>query len=94
MQEQEAREVVALLAERGVRASVARPGVFTFGVRVFVGDGREALWDVDGAAGLEAQVMRDGMLVGFVPRIPGSGSFTPEQAAQAIAAADYRGSGA
>ena len=94
MQEQEARDVVALLRERGVRASVARPGVFTFGVRVLVGDGREALWDVDGAAGLEAQVMRNGMLVGFVPRIPGSGSFTADQAAQAIAAADYDRSGA
>jgi hypothetical protein len=94
VQEQEAQQVVALLRERGVRASVARPGVFAFGVRVLVGDGREALWDVDGAAGLEAQVMQDGMLVGFVPRIPGSGSFTPQQAAQAIAAADYDHTGA
>ncbi len=94
MQQQEAEQVVAALRARRVRASVARPGVYQFGVRVVVGDGREALWDVDGAAGLEAQVMRNGMLVGFVPRIPGSGSFTPEQAAEAIAAADYDVSGA
>jgi hypothetical protein len=89
MQEQEARAVVEALKARGVRASVARPGVYTFGVRVVVGDGREALWDVDGAAGLEAQVMRNGMLVGFVPKIDGSGSFTVTQQADAIAAADY-----
>jgi hypothetical protein len=89
MQEQEATAVVQALRARGVRASLVRPAVFAFGVRVLVGDGREALWDVDGAAGLEAQVMRNGVLVGFVPKIPGSSSFTVEQQADAIAAADY-----
>lgn len=89
VQEQEANDVVAALKSRGVRASLARPGVYRFGVRVQIGDGREALWDVDGAAGLEAQVMRNGILVGFVPKIPGSSSFDVEQQAEAIAAADY-----
>lgn len=89
MQEQEALAVVEALKKRGVRASVARPAVYRFGVRVQIGDGREALWDVDGAAGLEAQVMRNGILVGFVPKIDGSSSYDVEQQADAIAAADY-----
>jgi len=33
--------------------------------------------------------MRDGMLVGFVPQVPGSDVFGIEQTARAIAAADY-----
>lgn len=89
MNETEATQVVAALQGRGIRASVVRPGVYRFGVRVQIGDGREALWDVDGAAGLEAQVMRNGNLVGFVPTIEGSADFTVEQQAEAIAAADY-----
>jgi hypothetical protein len=89
VREAEAVAVVAALQERGVRASVARPALYRFGVRVQIGDGREALWDVDGAAGLEAQVMRNGQLVGFVPKIPGSSDFDVEQQAAAIAAADY-----
>jgi hypothetical protein len=58
-------------------------------VRVVLSDGREALWDVDGAAGLEAQVMRDGMLVGFVPKIVGSETWSVEQTVEAIATAVY-----
>ena len=77
------------LQARGVIARVARPGTFQFGIRIPLGDGREALWDVDGAAGLEAQVMRDGMLVGFVPHIPGSEDFDEEQTVEAIASANY-----
>ncbi len=89
MQEDEAQAVVQELRARGVIASVARPASFRFGVRVPLGDGREALWDVDGAAGLEAQVMRDGTLVGFVPRIEGSEDFGVAETARTIAAADY-----
>ena len=33
--------------------------------------------------------MRNGVLVGFVPKIEGSSQFTVEQQADAIAAADY-----
>ncbi len=89
MREDEATAVVAKLQTLGVRASVARLGVYRTGIRVRLGDGREALWDVDGAAGLEAQVMRDGNLVGFVPKIPGSADFDVAQQAAAIAAVDY-----
>ncbi len=64
-------------------------GVYAFGVRLRLPGGREAIWDSDGAAGLEAQVMRDGMLVGFVPVIPGSESYTDEQIVAAIANTDY-----
>lgn len=89
MQENEAERIAAALNARGVMAKVARPAAFRFGVRVPLGDGREALWDVDGAAGLEAQIMADGVLVGFVPQIPGSDRFTEEQTVEAIATADY-----
>ena len=60
-----------------------------FGVRVALPDGRQAVWDTDGTAGLEAQVMRDGVLVGFVPMIPGSENFTERQVVEAIARTDY-----
>lgn len=89
MRAEEAGQVVELLRQRRIFAHVKPVGLDRAGVRVVIGDGREALWDVDGASGLEAMVMRDGVLVGFVPRIDGSGSFTAEQSAAAIAAADY-----
>jgi len=89
MQQEEAEKVVAALQERRVFAHLYRGGVNRHGVRVVIPDGREALWDVDGAAGLEAQIMRDGMLVGFVPKIPGSETWTVEQTVDAIASATY-----
>lgn len=89
MQQDEAEQVVAALRDRRVFAHVYRGSVGRYGVRVVLPDGREALWDVDGAAGLEAQVMRDGVLVGFVPKIAGSESYTVEQAVEAIASAVY-----
>jgi hypothetical protein len=89
MQQSEAEAVVSALQERRIFAHVYRGGVARHGVRIVLPDGREALWDVDGAAGLEAQVMRDGMLVGFVPKIPGSEGYTVEQTVEAIAAAVY-----
>jgi hypothetical protein len=89
MRQDEAEQVVEKLQARGVIARVARPAAFRFGVRVPLGDGREALWDVDGAAGLEAQIMRDGVLVGFVPQIVGSESYDVDQVVAAIAGADY-----
>ena len=72
MDENRARRVVDALRERGVPAHVARTGVSQIGIRVVIFDGREALWDTDGAAGLEATVMRNGTLVGFVPMIEDS----------------------
>jgi hypothetical protein len=89
MQEAEAGRIAEALRAYGLIATVARPSSYRFGIRVPLGDGREALWDVDGAAGLEAQIMRDGVLVGFVPNIEGSEHFDEEATTRAIATADY-----
>jgi hypothetical protein len=59
------------------------------GIRVVIFDGREALLDTDGAAGLEATIMRDGTLVGFVPMIEGSEQYDEGQIIDAIARTDY-----
>lgn len=91
MDQDRARRVVAALRARDVFAHVKLPqaGVTRYGIRVVLPDGREAVWDNDGTAGLEAQVMRNGVLVGFVPVIDGSETFGEEQIIAAIAAADY-----
>jgi hypothetical protein len=89
MDENRARRVVDALRERGVPAHMERAGVAQFGVRVMLPDGREAIWDTDGTAGLEAQVMRDGVLVGFVPEIDSSEDFDEQQVVDAIARTDY-----
>jgi len=89
MDENRAHRVVDALRERGVPAHVARVGVGQIGVQVVIFDGREAIWDTDGTAGLEAQVMRDGVLVGYVPKIEGSEDFTEAQVIDAIARTDY-----
>jgi hypothetical protein len=51
--------------------------------------GREAVWGSEGTTGLEAEVLLDGDLVGFVPQIPGSDTFDEAQIIDAIARADY-----
>jgi hypothetical protein len=89
MDENRAHRVVDALRERGVPAHIARVGVGQIGIQVVIFDGREAIWDTDGTAGLEAQVMRDGVLVGFVPKIEGSEDFTEAQVVDAIARTDY-----
>ena len=89
MEENRARRVVDALRQRGIDARTAKEGVYQFGIRVTLRDGREAVWDSDGTAGLEAQVMRDGMLVGFVPSIEGSEEFDENQVIDAIARTDY-----
>ena len=91
MDEARARRVVETLRTRKVFAHVKLPhaGITRYGVRVVLPDGREAVWDNDGTAGLEAQIMRDGILVGFVPSIPGSENFGEAQIIEAIARADY-----
>lgn len=88
MDEFRARRVVDSLRDRGVNAHLFR-GDGQFGVRVSLPGGREAEWDTDGTAGLEAQVMRDGMLVGYVPLIEGSEDFDEAQVVDAIARTDY-----
>lgn len=89
MDEQRALRVVDELRARGVPAHLARPGVAQYGVRVALPDGREAVWDSDGTAALEAQVLRNGVLVGFVPVIEGSEHFDEAQVVDAIARTDY-----
>jgi hypothetical protein len=89
VEENTARRVVDALRQRGIDAHVAKEGTYQFGVRVALPDRREAVWDSDDTAELEAQVMRDGMLVGFVPVIPGSADFDEAQIIDAIARANY-----
>jgi len=89
MEENRARRVADALRDRGINAHFLRAGVGQFGVSIALPGGRIAEWDTDGTAGLEAQVMKDGMLVGFVPVIEGSEDFTEEQVIDAIARTDY-----
>jgi hypothetical protein len=89
MEENRARRVVDALRDRGVPAHVERAAVNRFGVRVALPDGREAIWDADGTAALEAEIMLDGTLVGFVPVIEGSEDFDEAQVVDAIARTDY-----
>ncbi len=89
MDEFRARRVVDALRDRGIDGHLAKVGVSQYGVRVSLPDGRQAEWDTDGTAGLEAQVMRDGMLVGYVPQIEGSEDFDEAQVVDTIARTDY-----
>jgi hypothetical protein len=89
MEEMKARRVVDALRDRGTNADLARVGVYQFGIDIKLPDGRVATWDSDGTAALEAQVMRNGMLVGFVPAIEGSEDFDEAQIIDAIVRTDY-----
>ncbi len=89
MEENRALRVVDRLRERGIAARMEKAGVYQFGIYIKLADGREAIWDTDGTAGLEAQVMRNGVLVGFVPSIPGSEDFDEAQVVDAMARTDY-----
>jgi hypothetical protein len=85
-----ATEVVDQLRTRRIFASVnRRVGVYNVGVRVVIPDGREAIWDNDGASGLEAMVLRDGVLVGYVPQIPDSDNLDAAAITEIIANANY-----
>jgi hypothetical protein len=90
MEESVATEVVELLRARRFFAHVnRRVGVYNVGVRLVIPDGREVIWDNDGAAGLEAMVLRDGDLVGYVPQVPDSDSLDAAAIATLIAETDY-----
>jgi hypothetical protein len=90
MDEATAEDVVERLRARRIFASVnRRAGVYNVGVRVVIPDGREAIWDNDGAAGLEAMVLRDGVLVGYVPQIPDSDDLNAADITEIIAGTDY-----
>src|SRR3954467_7491792 len=89
MEEMKARRVVDALRERGTDADLARVGVHQFGISIKLPDGREATWDSDDTASLEAQVMRNGMLVGFGPEIPGPDRYSEAPIIDAIVRPDY-----
>ena len=89
MQADQVERVVAKLRDLGHMAHVHQAGVYRVGVRIVLPGGREAIWDVDGAAGLEAEVLLDGVLVGFVPVIKGSENYTDDQVVAAIADETY-----
>jgi hypothetical protein len=89
MDENRARRVADALRDRGIDAYLEKAGVDIYGVRVVLSGGREAIWGNEGTASLEAEVLLDGDLVGFVPEIPGSGDFSDAEVVDAIARADY-----
>ena len=89
MDENRARRVVDALRDRGVDAHTESTGIDIYGVRVVLAGGREAVWGNEGTSSLEAEVLLDGDLVGFVPEIPGSTEFDEAQIVDAIARADY-----
>lgn len=89
MDSERANRLVSALRARGVMAHLAEVGVYEFGVRVVLDEDIEALWDTDGAAGLDAEVVSEGVLVGYVPHIAGSANFTEQQLVDAIATTNY-----
>lgn len=89
MDENRARRVTDALRNRGINAHLETAGIDVFGVRVVLPGGREAIWGNEGTSSLEAEVLLDGDLVGFIPEIPGSASFDEAQIVDAIARADY-----
>lgn len=89
MDENRARRVADALRDRGIDAHLRKQGVDAYAVQVPAGGGREAIWGSEGTTGLEAEVLLDGDLVGFVPEIPGSQAFDEAQIVDAIARAEY-----
>ena len=89
MDENRARRVTDALRDRGINAHLRKSGIDAYAVQVSVSGGREAVWGSEGTTGLEAEVLLDGDLVGYVPEIPGSDAFDDAQIVDAIARADY-----
>ena len=89
MDEKRARQITDALRDRGVNAHLKKSGVDAYAVQVLLSGGREAVWGSEGTTALEAEVLQDGDLVGFVPQIPGSADFDDAQIVDAIARADY-----
>ncbi|MFB8348962.1 hypothetical protein [Streptomyces niveus] len=89
MDSDRAERLTAELRSRGVMAHMVHAGVYEFGIRVVLDDRIEALWDMDGAAGLDAEIVNEGALIGFVPHVPGSEDFTEEQLVNCIATTNY-----
>jgi hypothetical protein len=89
MDENRARRVTDALRDRGIDAHLETAGIDVYGVRVVLSGGREAIWGNEGTSSLEAEVLLDGDLVGFIPEIAGSEAFDEAQIVDAIARADY-----
>ncbi len=89
MDEKRARQITDALRDRGVNAHLKKSGIDAYAVQVLLSGGREAVWGSEGTTALEAEVLQDGDLVGFVPQIPGSADFDDAQIVDAIARADY-----
>ena len=89
MQEQRAGRVVAGLRAVGADAHLERNSVYEFGVAVQLPDGRRAVWDADGSDVLSATVMRDGVLVGYVPIVASSAGLSDQATVAVIARTDY-----
>ena len=89
MDENRARRVADALRDRGIDAHLETAGIDVYGVRVVLSGGREAIWGNEGTSSLEAEVLLDGDLVGFIPEIAGSDEFDEAQIVDAIARADY-----
>ena len=89
MDENRARRVADALRDRGIDAHLETTGIDVYGVRVVLSSGREAIWGNAGTSSLEAEVLLDGDLVGFIPEIAGSEAFDEAQIVDAIARADY-----
>ena len=89
MDENRAHRVADALRDRGIDAHMETAGIDVYGVRVVLSGGREAIWGNEGTSSLEAEVLLDGDLVGFIPEIAGSEAFDEAQIVDAIARADY-----
>jgi hypothetical protein len=89
MDENRARRITDALRDRGIAAHLRKSGIDAYSVQVPAGGGREAVWGSEDTTGLEAEVLLDGDLVGYVPQIPGSDTFDEAQIVDAIARADY-----
>ncbi|QHY99927.1 hypothetical protein SSPS47_33045 [Streptomyces sp. S4.7] len=89
MDSDRAERLTAELRSRGVMAHMVHAGVYEFGIRVVLDDRIEALWDMDGAAGLDAEIVNEGALIGFVPHVPGSEDYSEEQLVNCIATTNY-----
>src|ERR1700751_6419014 len=89
MDENRARRVADALRDRVIDAHLETAGIEVFGVSVVLSGGREAIWGNEGTSSLEAEVLLDGDLVGFIPEIAGSEAFDEAQVVDAIARADY-----
>src|ERR1039458_7187491 len=89
MDENRARRVADALRDRGIDAHFENAGIDVYGVRVVLAGRREAIWGNEGTTSLEAEVLLDGDLVGFVPEIPGSEAFDDAQVVDAIARGDH-----